>query len=102
MITPQFILQATFFVVNSFSLAFLVWFVCRICQRAEKKIDQAIAHIEHISDRNDAVYINQLETLKRDLASQERFEEAGMIDKAIREEVKRFKKKETKDEYKIS
>lgn len=88
----QLIIQSIVSVINVFALAFLVWFVCRICQRAEKKVDQAMERIRRISDRNDVVYLNQLETLKKDLISQERFEEASKINKIIQEEIKQFKK----------
>lgn len=88
----QLIIQSIISVINVFALAFLVWFVCRICQRTEKKVDQAMERIRRISDRNDVVYLNQLETLKKYLISQERFEEASKINKIIQEEIKQFKK----------
>lgn len=89
----QLIIQSIVSIINVFALVFLVWFVCRICQRTEKKVDQAMVHIRRISDRNDVVYLNQLETLKKDLISQERFEEASGINKIIQEEIKQLKKK---------
>lgn len=88
----QLIIQSIISVINVFALAFLVWFVCRICQRTEKKVDQAMERIRRISDRNDVVYLNQLETLKKDLISQERFEEASRINKMMQEEIKQLKK----------
>lgn len=88
----QLIVQSIVSVINVLSLVFLVWFVCRICLRTEKKVDQTMERIRRISDRNDVVYLNQLETLKKDLISQERFEEASKINKIIQEEIKQFKK----------
>lgn len=55
------------------------------------KLDQYLSFTKHVSDRNDIVYINQLETLKCDLAKAERYEEAQMISKILESEFKRLK-----------
>lgn len=89
--TPQFILQALFFLVNTFALCFIVYFVCRMHKRMNGKLDQYLSLIKHVSDRNDVVYINQLELLKCELAKSERYEEAQMISKILESEFKRLK-----------
>lgn len=94
--TPQFILQALFCVVNSFALCFIVHFVCRMHKRMNDKLDQYLNFIKHVSDRNDIVYINQLETLKCELAKSERYEEAQMVSKILESEFKRLKENESK------
>lgn len=91
MSTPQLILQALFFVINSFALYFIVHFVCKMHKRMNDKLDQYLSFTKHVSDRNDIVYINQLETLKCDLAKAERYEEAQMISKILESEFKRLK-----------
>lgn len=55
------------------------------------KLDQYLSLIKHVSDRNDVVYINQLELLKCELAKSERYEEAQMISKILESEFKRLK-----------
>lgn len=89
--TPQFILQALFFVVNTFALCFIVYFVCKMHKRMNDKLNLYMDYIRHVSDRNDIVYINQLETLKCQLAKSERYEEAQMVSKILESEFKRLK-----------
>lgn len=96
MSTPQLILQALFFIVNSFALFFIVLFVCKMHRRMNDKLDQYISFIKHVSDRNDIVYINQLETLRCQLAKSERYEEAQMVSKILESEFKRLKYNEYK------
>lgn len=74
--TPQFILQTLFFIVNSFTVAFIVWFVCRMHNRMNSKLDLYLDYMRHVSNRNDIVYINQLGSLKSRLMREERYEEA--------------------------
>lgn len=92
--TPQFILQALFFVVNTFALCFIVYFVCKMHKRMNDKLDQYLSLTKYVSDRNDIVYINQLETLKCQLAKSERYEEAQMVSKILESEFKRLKDNE--------
>lgn len=96
MSTPQFILQALFFIVNSFALLIIVLFVCKMHKRMNDKLDQYLSFTRHVSDRNDIVYINQLETLKCQLAKSERYEEAQMVSKILESEFKRLKDNEHK------
>lgn len=89
--TPQFILQALFFIVNSFALFFIVLFICKMHKRMNDKLDQYLSFTKHVSARNDIVYINHLETLKCELVKSERYEEAQMVSKILENELKRLK-----------
>lgn len=89
--TPQFILQALFFIVNSFTVAFIVWFVCRMHNRMNSKLDLYLDCMRHVSNRNDIVYINQLGSLKSRLMREERYEEAKEVQKMINNELKTLK-----------
>lgn len=55
------------------------------------KLDQYLSFTKHVSDRNDIIYINQLEFLKEKLVSQDRFEEADSINKIIQSEINKLK-----------
>lgn len=89
--TSQFILQALFFIVNSFTVAFIVWFVCRMHNRMNSKLDLYLDYMRHVSNRNDIVYINQLGSLKSRLMREERYEEAKEVQKMINNELKTLK-----------
>lgn len=89
--THQFILQALFFVMNSFALFFTVLFVCNMHKRMNDKLDQYLSFTKHVSNKNDVIYLNQLEFLKEKLVSQDRFEEADSIDKIIQSEINKLK-----------
>ena len=92
MSSPQFILQALFFVVNSFALFFIVLFVCRMYTRMNNKLEEYLDMVRHISIRNDIIYLNQLETMKVQLLKSERYEEAQEIDNIIKNEMKNLNK----------
>jgi len=49
----------------------------------EDKLNSIQRYIHHVTDRNDIVYINQLESLKRELIKAERYEDAEKISKCI-------------------
>ena len=89
--TPQFILQTLFFIVNSFTVDFIVWFVCRMHNRMNSKLDLYLDYMRHVSNRNDIVYINQLGSLKSRLMREERYEEAKEVQKMINNELKTLK-----------
>ncbi len=72
--------------------------VCIICiavskwhARMERKLDDIKEYIKHVTDRNDVVYINQLQDMKRMLIEQERYEEAKKIDECIQKEYKNLR-----------
>lgn len=92
--TPQFILQALFFVVNTFALCFIVYFVCKMHKRMNDKLNLYMDYIRHVSDRNDTI-INQLLMLKNSLIKEERYEEAKKINEVINNELKALKNNES-------
>lgn len=59
--------------------------------RMERKLDDIKKYIKHVTDRNDVVYINQLEDIKRRLIEQERYEEAIKINECIEKEYKKLR-----------
>lgn len=93
--TPQFTLQALFFVVNTFALCFVVYFVCKMYKRMNDKLDHYLNYMRYVSDRNDTIYINQLLMLKDHLIKEERYEEAKKINEAIDNELKILKDNES-------
>lgn len=98
--TPQFTLQSLFFIVNSFTVAFITWFVCRMHNSMNSKLDLYMDYMRHVSDRNDIVYINQLGALKNRLMKEERYEEAKEVQEMINNELKTFKDNESRgDKY---
>ncbi|WP_455674770.1 hypothetical protein [Phocaeicola sp.] len=58
----------------------------------ERKQDEIRAYIKHVTDRNDIVYINQLEIYKKQLIEQEDYEGAKKVSECIEKEYKQFKK----------
>lgn len=93
--TPQFILQALFFTVNTFALCFVVYFVCKMHKRMNDKLDRYLNYMRYVSDRNDTIYINQLLMLKNSLIKEERYEEAKKINEVINNELKALKNNES-------
>ena len=52
----------------------------------ENKLNEIKEYTRRVSDRNDVVYINQLNWLKSELIKEERYEEADKINKCIEDE----------------
>ena len=61
--------------------------------RMENKLNDIQMYIQHVTDRNDIVYINQLESLKRELIKAERYEDVEKISKCIEREYDYLKSK---------
>ena len=59
----------------------------------EGKLNDIKNYIQHVTDRNDIVYINQLEEIKRILIESEQYEEADKISKCIEDEYNNLKKR---------
>lgn len=53
--TPEFILQALFFVVNSFALLFLVLIVRGAVGRMEDKLDATVSFMRWVKQRHDTL-----------------------------------------------
>lgn len=65
----------------------------RVVLRLENKLNDIQMYIQHVTDRNDIVYINQLESLKRELIKAERYEDVEKISKCIEREYDYLKRK---------
>lgn len=78
---------------NAAVLAFVIVLVSKWHRRMEDKLDDIQRYLRHVSDRNDAVYLNQLESLKAELIKQERYEEAERVSKCIEQEFDDFKRR---------
>lgn len=86
--TIELIFNTVFFFINCFCLCFVCLMVSKWHRRMEDKLDNIQKNIRHVADRNDAVYINQLEQIKLKLVEEERYEEADKIKKIIEKELK--------------
>ena len=60
----------------------------------EDKLDEIKEYTRRLSDRNDVVYMNQLQWLKSKLIEEERYEEANKINKCIENEFNKLKNRE--------
>jgi GTPase involved in cell partitioning and DNA repair len=60
----------------------------------ENKLDEIKEYTRRVSDRNDVVYMNQLQWLKSKLIEEERDEEANKINKCIENEFNKLKNRE--------
>lgn len=87
----ELIINAIFFTVNCFALCFFSIIVSKRHRRMEDKLDEVKEYTRRVSDRNDVVYMNQLQWLKSKLIEEERYEEAYEINKRIEEELRKIK-----------
>lgn len=71
---------------NATAVAIIVILISKWHKRMEGKLNDIKSYIQHVTDRNDIVYINQLEILKRELIKAERYEDAEKIRKYIEQE----------------
>ena len=86
--TAELILKIALFILNVTTVAIIVILISKWHRRMEDKLNDIKSYIQHITDRNDIVYINQLEEIKRILIESERYEDAAKIKKMIDEELK--------------
>lgn len=91
--TTKLIINAVFFIINSFAMCFVYIMVSKWHRRMEDKLDEIRGYIRRVSDRNDVVYIAQLQWLKIKLIEEERYEEANEINKCINIEMNRLMQK---------
>lgn len=88
--TVELIIKIALFILNVSTVAFIVIMISKWHKRMEDKLNR---YIHHVTDRNDIVYINQLEEIKRTLIESERYEEADKISKCIEIEFDNFKRR---------
>lgn len=91
--TIELILKIALFVLNAAIVAIIVILIGKWHKRMEDKLNSIQRYIHHVTDRNDIVYINQLESFKRDLIKAERYEDAAKISKCIEDEYSNLKRK---------
>ncbi|WP_065218432.1 MULTISPECIES: hypothetical protein [Butyricimonas] len=84
----QFIVQALFFIVNCFAIAFICTVVTRWIQRVEELISVANKSIDASAKRLDSVYVNQLLLLQQMYAATEQYEEAAKVKRLVEIELK--------------
>ena len=80
------IIKFALFILNATTVAIIVILISKWHKRMEDKLNSIQRYIHHVTDRNDIVYINQLESLKRELIKAERYEDAEKISKCIEQE----------------
>ena len=80
------IIKIALFILNATTVAIIVILIGKWHKRMEGKLNDIKSYIQHVTDRNDIVYINQLESLKRELIKAERYEDAEKISKCIEQE----------------
>lgn len=74
------------FILNATTVAIIVILISKWHKRMEEKMNSIQRYIHHVTDRNDIVYINLLESLKRELIKAERYEDAEKVSKCIEQE----------------
>ncbi|WP_302295951.1 hypothetical protein [Bacteroides finegoldii] len=89
----ELILKIALFILNATTVAIIVILISKWHKRMEDKLNSIQRYIHHVTDRNDIVYINQLEEIKRILIESERYEDADKISKCIEIEYSNLKRK---------
>ena len=89
----ELILKIALFILNATTVAIIVILIGKWHRRMEVKLNDIKSYIQHVTDRNDIVYINQLEEIRRILIKAERYEEAAKISKCIEDEYSNLKRK---------
>lgn len=89
----ELILKIALFILNVTTVAIIVILINKWHRRMEVKLNDIKSYIQHVTDRNDIVYINQLEEIRRILIKAERYEDAAKISKCIEDEYSNLKRK---------
>ena len=87
------IIKIALFFINVTTVAIILIMISEWHGRMENKLNDIQMYIQHVTDRNDIVYINQLESLKRELIKAERYEDVEKISKCIEREYDYLKRK---------
>lgn len=88
----ELIIKISISLFNAIALGIVLIMVGRWHRRMENKLDEIREYARRVSDRNDVVYMNQLQWLKSKLIEEERYEEANKINKCIENEFNKLKK----------
>ena len=87
------IIKIALSIFNATAVAIIVILISKWHKRMEGKLNDIKSYIQHVTDRNDIVYINQLEEIKRILIESERYEEADKVNRCIEIEFDNIKRK---------
>ncbi|WP_229097173.1 hypothetical protein [Bacteroides clarus] len=90
----ELIIKISISLFNAIALGIVLIMVGRWHRRMENKLDEIKEYTRRVSDRNDVVYMNQLQWLKSKLIEEERYEEANKINKCIENEFNKLKNRE--------
>lgn len=90
----ELIIKISISLFNAIALGIVLIMVGRWHRRMEDKLDEIREYARRVSDRNDVVYMNQLQWLKSKLIEEERYEEANKINKCIENEFNKLKNRE--------
>ena len=61
----ELILKIALFILNATTVAIIVILIGKWHRRMEVKLNDIKSYIQHVTERNDIVYINQLEEIRR-------------------------------------
>lgn len=86
--TPEFILSALFFIINSFAVCFICIQSSLSQKKLERKLDETINFMRWVKARHDTAHVYTLHRLLEILIRQERYEEAEKVKKMIEQEMK--------------
>lgn len=89
--TVELIIKISITLFNAIALGFVLIMVSRWHRRMEDKLDEIREYTRRVSDRDDVIYMNQLQWLKSKLIEEERYEEAAKINKCIEDEYNKLK-----------
>lgn len=88
--TVELIIKISITLFNAIALGFVLIMVSRH-RRMEDKLNEIREYTRRVSDRDDVIYMNQLQWLKTKLIEEERYEEAAKINKCIEDEYNKLK-----------
>lgn len=95
--TLDFIFKTFIALVNCFAVSFICIVVARICRKMSERINTMSEflllidkRIDFLVYKNDMVYLNQLNIIKKDLIASERYEDVALVNAAIEQEQKRI------------
>lgn len=95
--TLDFIFKLFISLLNCFAVSFIYIVVTRIYRKMSERI-KAMSEflisldeqIDFLSHKNNVIYLDHLNILKRDLLASERYEESALVNAAIEQEKKRI------------
>lgn len=88
--TVELIIKISITLFNAIALGFVLIMVSRH-RRMEDKLNEIREYTRRVSDRDNVIYMNQLQWLKTKLIEEERYEEAAKINKCIEDEYNKLK-----------